>query len=624
MEKDYYDTLGVSRDASKQEVKAAYRVLAHRFHPDKDAGDEQFLEIVEAYRVLSDDESRTRYDKKLDAVQRSHSEKEQDTLDEKMPVSNKKGSGIGIAIIVVIGAAILAYFIFENGSSVLPQGSAITSSTTSGTGGQNYYLSDGNFSAYFPAQPTYSLGSQELTAGNNVIDNNYSWGQSDGIWKSQLEATYIASPFPNSTLTPQENLESEVRYTGTLGGFKILSSNPTNVNGFPAVDYISYIQENSTTAYDVGRDILTDNGLYMLGYFYITGTEDKNLENTFLNSLTFGTPANATAPQAPSSPTPPQPTNQQSQSTAPSTSGSLTTALINQIEPSIVEVNCYAADGSVVVSGSGTANLNDGTLYITTNYHVYNEANTGGGSPTCYAVFPEPPDFLYNGGYGDYKLALSFYHYDPDTYEDVADFTIGALYPSATPLNPLPSIDNVPLTGIGSGCPDATVGDSVTVFGYPSSGNALGISETVTQGTIAGILAGPIYKFDGAIDHGNSGGLAVLDKDNCVLGIPTLGDSGLTAGIGYIQSFSLASQPVTQTNAQICQSNYGAYSTWDGQTNSTGGPTCDCENGYQWNSNQTACVALTPNQICQRDVGSGSYYLGYNNPNGTYACSSPY
>ena len=129
-----------------------------------------------------------------------------------------------------------------------------------------------------------------------------------------------------------------------------------------------------------------------------------------------------------------------------------------------------------------------------------------------------------------------------------------------------------------AGCPDAVVGDSVTVFGYPSSGNLLGISETVTHGTIAGILLGPIYKFDGAIDHGNSGGLAVLDKSSCVLGIPTLGDSGLTAGIGYIQSFQLASQAVT----------------------------------------------LTPNQICERDIGAGSYYLGYDNSDGTLACSSPY
>ncbi len=302
----------------------------------------------------------------------------------------------------------------------------------------------------------------------------------------------------------------------------------------------------------------------------------------------------------------------------------MTTALINQIEPSIVEVNCYAADGSVVVSGSGTSNLNNGNLYITTNYHVYNGAKTGGGLPTCYAVFPEPPNFSYNGEYGDYQLTLANYNYNPNIYEDEAQFTLGAIYPSATALNSIPSVNNLPLTGMGAtGCPDAVVGDSVTVFGYPSSGNLLGISETVTHGTIAGILPGPIYKFDGAIDHGNSGGLAVLDKSSCVLGIPTLGDSGLTAGIGYIQSFVLASQPVTQTNAQVCENNYGPYSVYGGQTNSSGGPTCNCESGYTWNSDQTECIAMTQDQICEQDVGAGSYYLGYDNPNGTLACSSP-
>ncbi len=523
---------------------------------------------------------------------------------------------IVITILIIVGVVCLVAYISNSFSN-----NGI--STNNNTANQNYYSAQGNFSAYFPSQPTYSTASQELTANNEVVEDDYSWGQSDGFWKSQLEATYVASPFPNSALTPQKNLESEIQYTGNSSAFNLISSTSTTLDGFPAIAYAIQSKSNPTE-YNIGKDVLTNHGLYMLGYFY-SGQENKQLENTFLNSLTFGTPINANAPQAPSSPSQQntQPTNQQSQNSAPSTSGSLTTTLINRIEPSIVEINCYSANDSVVVSGSGTSNLNNGVLHITTNYHVYNEAS-GGGTPTCYAVYPEPPDFSYNAEYGDYQLVLVSHEYDTDTYEDEAEFTIGALYPSATPLNPLPSINNLPLTGSGGvGCPDATVGDTVTVFGYPASGNLLGISETVTQGTIAGILPGPIYKFDGAIDHGNSGGLAVLNKDSCVLGIPTLGDSGLTAGIGYIQSFSLASQPVTQTNAQICQNNYGAYSVWNGQTNSTGGPTCDCERGYEWNSNQTACVALTPDQICERDIGAGSYYLGYDNPNGTLACSSP-
>ena len=86
----------------------------------------------------------------------------------------------------------------------------------------------------------------------------------------------------------------------------------------------------------------------------------------------------------------------------------------------------------------------------------------------------------------------------------------------------------------------AAVGDSITIFGYPNPRNLLGISETVTQGMISGILPRPIYKTTAAIDHGNSGGLAVLNKSGCALGIPTFGASGLTSGIGYVQSYLLA------------------------------------------------------------------------------------
>ncbi len=66
MAKDYYATLGVSKQASEQEIKKAYRKLAVKYHPDKNPGDKQaeekFKEISEAYAVLSDTEKKAQYD----------------------------------------------------------------------------------------------------------------------------------------------------------------------------------------------------------------------------------------------------------------------------------------------------------------------------------------------------------------------------------------------------------------------------------------------------------------------------------------------------------------------------------------------------------------------------------
>jgi molecular chaperone DnaJ len=64
---DYYEILGVSRNATKVEIKKAYRKLAMKYHPDRNPGDkeaeEKFKLINEAYQVLSDDEKRAVYDK---------------------------------------------------------------------------------------------------------------------------------------------------------------------------------------------------------------------------------------------------------------------------------------------------------------------------------------------------------------------------------------------------------------------------------------------------------------------------------------------------------------------------------------------------------------------------------
>ncbi|TMA27277.1 MAG: molecular chaperone DnaJ [Deltaproteobacteria bacterium] len=65
--RDYYEVLGVSRSATAQELKSAFRKLAIQFHPDKNEGDkaseEKFKECSEAYEILADPEKRARYDR---------------------------------------------------------------------------------------------------------------------------------------------------------------------------------------------------------------------------------------------------------------------------------------------------------------------------------------------------------------------------------------------------------------------------------------------------------------------------------------------------------------------------------------------------------------------------------
>ena len=66
MKRDYYEVLGIGKQADEKEIKKAYRKLAKKYHPDMNPGDkaaeQKFKEVTEAYNVLSDPEKKKLYD----------------------------------------------------------------------------------------------------------------------------------------------------------------------------------------------------------------------------------------------------------------------------------------------------------------------------------------------------------------------------------------------------------------------------------------------------------------------------------------------------------------------------------------------------------------------------------
>ena len=83
---------------------------------------------------------------------------------------------------------------------------------------------------------------------------------------------------------------------------------------------------------------------------------------------------------------------------------------------------------------------------------------------------------------------------------------------------------------------DVNIGDLITILSFPKF---VGPENAVSTGVISDILDGPIYEASAIIDSGSSGGVAILNKKKCVLGMPTWKGLGTKLGLSYIQSWPM-------------------------------------------------------------------------------------
>ena len=193
--------------------------------------------------------------------------------------------------------------------------------------------------------------------------------------------------------------------------------------------------------------------------------------------------------------------------------------IVKEWSPQVVFISCVwsSSRGEPVVglSGSGfLTNFNDGEMAIITNKHVilYEDVY----SPTYCNV--------------GFLNADTYDITDQNSFRFSADYDIGRL---TLPEIKQTTRDLIKRTD-GFYCPDvAEIGEKIVVLGYPGNGSKEGI--TVTEGIISG-YDHAYYVTSAKIDHGNSGGIAISLKNNCIVGIPSASVGGKLESLGRILS----------------------------------------------------------------------------------------
>ncbi len=217
---------------------------------------------------------------------------------------------------------------------------------------------------------------------------------------------------------------------------------------------------------------------------------------------------------------------QAKQASRPTISSSLSSTDINKIIGSVVVVYCGSnANATSFNQGSGTVwKFSDtGGYYVFTNAHVI--TTTDGSAPICAVEFPILPS-----GVPTYIFDTTLYSSGYTNGADWAILQIGSPYQNQYDLSQTPLFSDYDKCNAS----DISIGDAVTIFGYPAVG---GTNITVTQGYITGFDGNDFKVSSGIIDHGNSGGGAILDKSRCSLGIPTWVNVGAASTVGVVQSW---------------------------------------------------------------------------------------
>lgn len=216
---------------------------------------------------------------------------------------------------------------------------------------------------------------------------------------------------------------------------------------------------------------------------------------------------------------------------------------LTSVIPAVVQLNCDLDGGFTSVGSGVSAYFPDGKHWIMTNAHVVRDEN-GALVENCWIYFPNPDGTFYESAYfsddivpfdqaealigGERWVGLDYAVLRitaPGQKED------GTFFPR---LRTFPDINRLSQKTCKKER-KIEIGEKLFILGYPGIG---GRNMTVTEGIVSGFDSPGFIKTSAKIEHGNSGGIAILEKDGCTLGIPTSVVLGELESIGGVLSYA--------------------------------------------------------------------------------------